>query len=150
MTYLQTVILSVTAAIGTTIGLWLGDNNPSTEIVSVAVMRPVQPGGQMMVTYRVNRYRLCDRTVFREIIDGEGMRHVLGEQVRPSPGALGYDEYVQPVHVPPSVSPGEGEYRVTVREFCNPLRKFWPITRSIRVPILIAWNPGTPEPPLRP
>lgn len=133
---LKFATLSLLGFLAATVGIWLGDRNPTMSVVSVRT-EPTEPGALLEVAYRINRFRLCNRNVYREIIDGDGLRHVLGSQQRPSPAALGYDAYTQLVYVPTAVRPGSGSYRVTIEDYCNPIHYLWPIVTSINTGITI-------------
>jgi hypothetical protein len=124
------------------LALWTVDRDPTMEAISVQAPKAVRPGGQLEVAYRVNRFRICDRQVFREIIDGAGNRHILGIQPNPVPSPRGFDAYTSLVAVPLTVQPGEGEYRVAIEDYCNPLHYLWPLRTFIEVPIIIAITPG--------
>lgn len=144
---IHVVFLVCLAFVAAVAGVWTADRGAVIQIVETRADKPVKPGGQLQIVYRVNRFRVCQRQVFREIIDGQGLRHVLGIQPNPVPGPLGYDSYTVLVAVPPVVQPGLGEYRVTIEDYCNPLHYMWPLVTHIKVPILISTNgaaEGTP------
>lgn len=135
---IRTLFLGVVASAGALTGVWLSDRQAPTEVVRAEVNQPVMPGGIMYVNYVLNRFKQCDREITREIIDGERVRHALGKQDGPITGKLGYDTYVQTVHIPATVAPGIGEYRVTIQDRCNPVHYLWPITKQRTIEILIA------------
>jgi hypothetical protein len=118
--------------------MWSFDDTPTTEMISMEATTPVKPGSQMQIRYRINRFRQCDREVFRDIIDGDGQRHVLGTQSRPVLGRLGYEEYVQLIYVPETVAPGLGKYRVKIIDRCNPMHTFWPLVTYREAEVLFA------------
>jgi hypothetical protein len=124
-----------------TIGVWIGDRNETTELISMRVPRPVQPGGQMEVEYQINRVKVCDRIVRREIVDGEGNLFTLGAQPQPVFNRKGLYEFVQVVNIPLGARPGLGRYNVTIYDRCNPVQQWWPIVSHRSADILIAHPP---------
>jgi hypothetical protein len=141
----------VAALIGTLIaappavvlGSWIADRGQTTELISMKVPRPVRPGGQMEVEYQINRLRICDRLIRREIIDGENNLFTLGVQAAPVFNRGGRYEYTQIVSIPPGARPGLGRYSVWIYDRCNPVQQWWPLVSSRSAEILIA------EPPRR-
>lgn len=139
---LKVLFFAAVGVMTAVLALWTVDRSPTLQVVSAHATKPVRPGGQLEVAYRVNRFRLCDRQVFREIIDGAGFRHILGIQPNPVPNPLGFDSYTSLIAVPLTAQPGLGKYRVTVENYCNPLHYMWPIRSGVTVDIVIAVQPG--------
>lgn len=125
-------------ALGATIGVWIGDRGQTTELISMNVPVPVKPGGQMEVRYEINRVKICDRIVRREIIDGEGSLFTLGVQSQPTLTRSGRYEFIQIVSVPAGARPGVGRYNVTIYDYCNPIHRWWPLVSTRSAEILIA------------
>lgn len=136
VTWKKTFII-LAAVIGSTTGVWVADRRDAVEILSTEVVGGVYPGQEMQVQYRVQRFQQCPREVYREIIDGQNKRHILGTQPRPAPAKIGYDTYTQTIFVPSSVAPGDGEYRVTIDDYCHVGHLLWPLSKHVQVPINI-------------
>jgi hypothetical protein len=134
----QTIIMTISIASASLLGVWAGDRNPATEsLVAEARPRQVPAGDFLRVAYEFRRYRLCPRDLQRTIFDGSGTRFDLGTQSRPVAGPVGRDSYVQPIQVPDAAAPGEARYRVIILDYCNPLHRIWPLRRVIEIPFEI-------------
>jgi hypothetical protein len=128
----------LTAPPGVVAGIWIADRSPTTELISMKVPRPVKPGGQMEVEYQIDRVKICDRLVRREIFDGDGNLFTLGVQPQPVFNRSGRFEFTQIVHIPEGARPGIGRYNVTIYDRCNPVQRLWPLVSSRSTEILIA------------
>lgn len=96
-------------------------------------------GDHVTLTYRIERLRACEATIYRSLIDPRGViRHLepmryaptqIGELKATSPGSVSMSI---PLYQPPAV----GEYRLQVAAeyVCNPMHRAVPLTVAFTVP----------------
>lgn len=137
------VIITILAG---TLGVWIGDREPPTAIISARALGPVAPGEVARIEYRVHRYRSCPYRIDRVLLDADGVRLPLADQdFAAAPGPLGDDTYIALVPIPRIVAQGVVRYRSILSYTCNAVhRLFAPVVvASAEVAIMVR---GAPTP----
>lgn len=117
------------------------DRDPPIVVARAAMMTEgVQAGGDLRVSYLVNRRRTCSTIVYPILYDGENIRHVFEPEALPDPGDIGREVFTVRRRVPSGAEPGEARYRVTLQWRCpfNLFHHIWPVTMVLpEVPFTI-------------
>lgn len=138
VSFARLVALFVCGSAAAVAGVWTGDRLQTTEAFRTeATPFYANAGGILKISYEFRRYRLCPRETQRIIIDGQKNRFDLGVQSVPVRGLVGNDSYIQSVNVPRGAAPGPSVYRVSIRDFCNPIHYLWPLMREYEIPFTI-------------
>ena len=119
----------VLGTIGAVLGTWASDRTPPGQVVEVQLPKhPTPPGGQLRITYVVQRYRSCEMHIDRIMWDSTGARFPLVDlDFGSAPGPLGQSKYAFFLNIPATFAQGDGHYQAITAYICNPLQRIWPI-----------------------
>lgn len=130
--WLALIGLSIGGILSVPIAAMYWDREPPVTRSEVSVeFDHVRAGGDLVVSYSINRLRDCPVTTERTIYDGDGEQYRLDPSNRLSPGPLGPQQYKRVVQVPASAAPGKARYRVVNAYRCNPLHYWFPIRQVV-------------------
>lgn len=101
---------------------------PPVEFVSLKMLNgAIFPGEYIVRDITVVRHKRCQTAVEIVILDGRKRRFIITRGPL-SPGPVGRDNYKSRTLVPVEAEAGEGEFRLTLKFYCNWLhRVFGPI-----------------------
>ncbi|GGD41810.1 hypothetical protein [Aureimonas glaciei] len=123
-------------------GAWAIDRTPATDTQNVEVIpASIMAGSVGEVRYMFQRFRLCERKSTRFVIDSTNREFMTSTEKNPSSTVqrrAGRSTFVQPFTVPIAAKPGAAVYRVRIEDYCNPIHRLWPITKTIEAPFQIA------------
>lgn len=120
-------------AIGATLAVWTNDREPPIRIVKAfAVTKEVPPGGELRVSYEVQRFKSCRTHVDRILYDSENVRRDLDDiDFAAPPVPVGESSYIVGVTIPRNFAQGKAKYRTIWTYTCNPLQSmFSPVVVS--------------------
>lgn len=105
------------------------DRIPPIEITVAEVMTPVvQPGGNLVVRFTVDRRQVCPTTATVTIFDGAGYEYRLAPDSRPAFGPQTLETKLLRYQIPTSALPGDARYRLVLDFQCNWTHNIVPVT----------------------
>lgn len=107
------------------------DRNAPIELRRFEVKTPfVAAGGELKISYEIDRNRSCQAETYWTIYDGNNEIRRYGPSSTMIAGPVGMDTYVRAWAIPQNVAPGPARLRVTLAWQCpgNYLHAVYPIT----------------------
>ncbi len=123
----RVVTFATAGLMAATLGYWANDREPPTRIISAeSINHTVQPGGEVLVRYKVERVRSCRVHIDRVIYDALNVRRDLEDvDYAASPGPLGEQTYSVAITIPRNTNLGQARYKVITTYYCNPLHTYF-------------------------
>lgn len=114
-------------------GWWTIQRDPPIRLDAIEVLTErVSRGGEIRVSYTVERRELCEVVVERFVIDSDRVIHLIEPRRYSSGrGSIGVDQYVERAPVPAGASYGPAVLREILIHTCNPVHRFWPIRQQL-------------------
>lgn len=130
----------VAASFAGAAGFWVTERTPPAYIMAAEVItNPVKPGGDLRISYSVERRESCFVQVDRVMFDSTNTMFVLADaDYHGAVGPMGYDTVRVNYRVPLDMAAGRARLRVIAAYRCNPIHWLWPVVRTTDTPFDVA------------